>query len=99
MTMRELPLPTLPMADLSSQLAADSPAVRKSLHPSPRPSGAEPAPARRGLEVVWARTEVPGAPAWASGFRPADMPMPMPMPMLMRFADLLARYRRHFIGA
>jgi putative hemolysin len=57
MTMRELPLPTLPMADLSSQFAADSRAVRRSLHPGSLPAGTHDAPARQGLEVVWARTE------------------------------------------
>lgn len=56
--MRELPLPTLPMADLSSQLSAESRAVRRSLHPRSSPTGThDAAPARQGLEVVWARTE------------------------------------------
>ena len=47
--MRDLPLPTLPMADLSSQRSAESRAARRSLHPSSEQ--------RQALEVVWARTE------------------------------------------
>ncbi|MBP7132408.1 MAG: GNAT family N-acetyltransferase [Aquabacterium sp.] len=50
--MRDLPLPTLPMADLSSRLTADARAARRSLHP-----GSTPEPGKRpGIEVVWART-------------------------------------------
>jgi putative hemolysin len=59
-TMRDLPLPTLPVADLSSQLSADIRAARRSLHPAtPKPfarADADAAPGQR-LEVVWARTE------------------------------------------
>ncbi|MDE2402171.1 MAG: GNAT family N-acetyltransferase [Burkholderiales bacterium] len=44
--MRDLPMPTLPIADLRPTLSADR-AARRSLHPSP------PQP----LEIVWARTE------------------------------------------
>ena len=32
--MKDLPLPTLPIADLSSLLSADTRAARRSLHPS-----------------------------------------------------------------
>lgn len=53
--MRDLPLPTLPMADLSAHLSAESRAARRSLHPSsPRSPDAAP---RQTLEVIWARTE------------------------------------------
>ena len=45
--MRDLPLPTLPIAGLSTP-SADTPAGRRSLHPSST---------RQGFEVVWARTE------------------------------------------
>ena len=37
--------------------------------------------------------KVLGAPAWDPAFRTADLPL------LMRFADLPARYRKHFLGA
>jgi len=58
MTMRDLPLPTLPLADLSSSLAADSRAARRSLHPGANaPVVVTPAASRQPLEVVWARTE------------------------------------------
>jgi putative hemolysin len=57
MTMRELPLPTLPMAGLSSHLTAESRAARRSLHPSSQPEQRGVAPQRQALEVVWARTE------------------------------------------
>ena len=50
--MRDLPLPTLPMADLSSHLSAESRAARRSLHPRSAPE----ASTRPGIEVVWART-------------------------------------------
>jgi putative hemolysin len=56
MKMRDLPLPTLPLADLSSSLAADSRAARRSLHPRSPDTAAVAAP-RQALEVVWARTE------------------------------------------
>ena len=46
--MRDIPLPTLPIAGLPNQLAADSRAARRSLHPGST---------RQGFEVVWARTE------------------------------------------
>ena len=49
--MRDLPLPTLPMADLSTRLPADTRAARRSLHPG------EDATSRTGLAVVWASTE------------------------------------------
>ncbi len=56
MTMRELPLPTLPMAGLSSHLTAESRAARRSLHPSS--DATQPAASTRpALEVIWARTE------------------------------------------
>ncbi len=55
--MRDLPLPTLPMADLSSQLSAESRAARRSLHPSSEPEQAGSGKQRQALEVVWARTE------------------------------------------
>ena len=45
--MRDIPLPTLPIAGLSQQLSADR-AARRSLHPGST---------RQGFEVVWARTE------------------------------------------
>lgn len=45
--MRDIPLPTLPIAGLSNQLSADR-AARRSLHPGS---------SRQGFEVVWARTE------------------------------------------
>lgn len=45
--MRDIPLPTLPIAGLSNQLSADR-AARRSLQPSS---------SRQGFEVVWARTE------------------------------------------
>lgn len=54
--MRDLPLPTLPMADLSS-LSAESRAARRSLHPSSTPQQASSPKQRQALEVVWARTE------------------------------------------
>jgi len=57
MTMRDLPLPTLPLADLSSSLAADSRAARRSLHPGTPNTAAAPAADRQRLEVIWARTE------------------------------------------
>jgi len=44
--MRDLPLPTLPIADLRPNFSAESRAARRSLHPS-----------SHALEVVWARTE------------------------------------------
>lgn len=54
--MRDLPLPTLPMADLSTRLSAETRAARRSLHP--RSASGEPdAAARAGLAVVWARSE------------------------------------------
>lgn len=45
--MRDLPLPTLPIAGLSTP-SADSTAARRSLHPRSE---------RQAFEVVWARTE------------------------------------------
>ncbi|MEY4764608.1 MAG: hypothetical protein RI907_1281 [Pseudomonadota bacterium] len=54
--MRDLPLPTLPLADLSSSHAADTRAARRSLHPGSDRPHADAAPRQR-LEVVWARTE------------------------------------------
>ena len=44
--MRDLPLPTLPIADLRPNFTAESRAARRSLHPS-----------SHAFEVVWARTE------------------------------------------
>ncbi|RZI79793.1 MAG: GNAT family N-acetyltransferase [Rubrivivax sp.] len=44
--MRDLPLPTLPIADLRPNLSAEARAARRSLHPSSQP-----------LEIVWARSE------------------------------------------
>ncbi len=58
--MRDLPLPTLPVADLSSHLSADSRAARRSLHPTPSHPHADHHDAGRTpqrLEVVWARSE------------------------------------------
>lgn len=55
--MRDLPLPTLPMADLSSQLSAESRAARRSLHPGSQPQQRGDTPQRQALEVVWARSE------------------------------------------
>jgi putative hemolysin len=55
--MRDLPLPTLPIADLSSQLTAESRAARRSLHPSSEPQQLASGKQRQALEVVWARTE------------------------------------------
>lgn len=52
--MRELPLPTLPIADLSSSLSAENRAARRSLHPSSTPAIDS---TRAKLEVVWARSE------------------------------------------
>jgi putative hemolysin len=54
-TMRDLPLPTLPMADLSAHLSADARAARRSLHPGSTPQ-AELA-GKQTLAVVWARTQ------------------------------------------
>ncbi|HET8694926.1 MAG TPA: GNAT family N-acyltransferase [Aquabacterium sp.] len=54
--MKDLPLPTLPIADLSSLRSAESRAARRSLHPGSH----EATPidtSRQALEVVWARTE------------------------------------------
>ena len=53
--MKDLPLPTLPIADLSALRSAESRAARRSLHPSSH-TDAEPQQ-RQALEVVWARTE------------------------------------------
>ena len=55
--MKDLPLPTLPIADLSSLLSADTRAARRSLHPSSQTPAAVDGNARQTLEVVWARTE------------------------------------------
>jgi putative hemolysin len=52
--MRDLPLPTLPMAELATPRSADTLAARRSLHPG---SPAEVRHARPGFQVVWARTE------------------------------------------
>ena len=53
--MSDLPLPTLPLADLSSPSAAR--AARRSLHPSSNDLAADAASGRQRLEVVWARSE------------------------------------------
>jgi len=55
--MRDLPLPTLPLADLSASLAAESRAARRSLHPGSDALRPTAQPAKQGVEVVWARTE------------------------------------------
>ena len=55
--MKDLPLPTLPIADLSSLLSADTRAARRSLHPSSHTPTVVDGNARQTLEVVWARTE------------------------------------------
>ncbi|MDO9236564.1 MAG: GNAT family N-acyltransferase [Aquabacterium sp.] len=55
--MRDLPLPTLPMSELPSQLTAESRAARRSLHPRSEPELQRHATPRQSLEVVWARTE------------------------------------------
>jgi putative hemolysin len=52
--MRELPLPTLPMADLSAPRSASPLAARRSLHPGSDETHAR---SRTGFQVVWARTE------------------------------------------
>ncbi len=49
--MRDLPLPTLPLSDLTPSIARSSALPRRSLHPSSSAGGAQ------KLEVVWARTE------------------------------------------
>ena len=55
--MRDLPLPTLPMSELPSQLTAESRAARRSLHPRSEPELQRHATPRQSLEIVWARTE------------------------------------------
>jgi putative hemolysin len=49
--MRDLPLPTLPLSDLTPSIARSSALSRRSLHASSPDAGAQ------KLEVVWARTE------------------------------------------
>ncbi|MGE5452500.1 MAG: GNAT family N-acetyltransferase [Acidobacteriota bacterium] len=55
--MKDLPLPTLPIADLSSLRSAESRAARRSLHPGSLAPELARDSSRQTLEVVWARTE------------------------------------------
>lgn len=55
MTMKDLPLPTLPIADLTARRSTESRLARRSLHPTPDADLAS--TGRQSLEVVWARTE------------------------------------------
>ena len=51
--MRDLPLPTLPMAELATHFPTEAQSLRRSLHPGPTLESQ----ARTKMEVIWARNE------------------------------------------
>ena len=88
--MRDLPMPTFPIADLSAP--GQRPTRRQPLRRDPRALGRarrvhasiDEGYLRRGAKML-------GAPAWDPDFNTADLP-------LLRIEDLPSRYRKHFLA-